>query len=64
MILSTDMTQHKEILETFQSRLENFDFENTEDALSLKKILIKACDISNEIRLDKYCHDSLCHKSD
>ena len=44
------MTRHKDILEGFESRLRSFDFESKEDLLMLKMILIKACDISNEIR--------------
>ena len=35
---------------TPQAKLETFDFSSKDDLLILKKILIKACDISNEIR--------------
>ena len=44
------MSRHKDILENFQNRLDTFNFDSKDDLLMLKKILIKACDISNEIR--------------
>jgi len=50
LILATDMARHSEILEAFKEKLDNFDY-NSEDHLNtLKMILIKACDISNECR--------------
>lgn len=50
LILATDMTKHADILEEFKVRSAKFDAKSTEDLTSLKMILIKACDISNEIR--------------
>lgn len=51
LILATDMTRHAEILNAFKSR---FDIdpppEVDQDLTYLKMILIKACDVSNEIR--------------
>ena len=50
LILATDMARHAEILDNFKQTLDNFDY-NSEDHLNtLKMILIKACDISNECR--------------
>lgn len=50
LILATDMARHKDILEEFKSKLDNFDYNITEHSLALKMVLIKACDISNEVR--------------
>lgn len=50
LILATDMSKHGEILEEFKARSANFDAKSKEDLTSLKMILIKACDVSNEIR--------------
>ncbi|KAK3718261.1 hypothetical protein QZH41_013164, partial [Actinostola sp. cb2023] len=50
LILATDMARHSEIMENFKSKLDTFDFNNVEYIKSLKKILIKCCDISNEVR--------------
>jgi high affinity cGMP-specific 3',5'-cyclic phosphodiesterase 9 len=44
------MTRHAEILKEFKERSANFDFKSQKDLTSLKMILIKACDVSNEIR--------------
>ena len=44
------MSRHGEILESFRLIVDEFDFNNAEHVTSLKKILIKCCDISNEVR--------------
>jgi len=51
LILATDMTRHAEILNAFKSRF-NVDPppDVDQDLTYLKMILIKACDVSNEIR--------------
>ena len=50
MILATDMARHGEILEGFRKVVECFDTKNPEHLVKLKMMLIKACDISNEVR--------------
>ncbi|XP_076065329.1 high affinity cGMP-specific 3',5'-cyclic phosphodiesterase 9A-like [Oratosquilla oratoria] len=50
LVLATDMARHSEILDDFRKKLEVFDLKNSEHMTSLKMILIKACDISNEVR--------------
>ena len=50
LILATDMARHAEILEAFKQKLDDFDFKSEDHLTSLKMILIKACDISNECR--------------
>ena len=51
MILSTDMSCHNEIMSEFKKRTESeFDFDSPAHLLTLKCILIKACDVSNECR--------------
>ncbi|XP_078283129.1 high affinity cGMP-specific 3',5'-cyclic phosphodiesterase 9A-like isoform X4 [Rhinoraja longicauda] len=50
LILATDMARHGEILDTFKPKVDNFDFSNEEHKISLKMLLIKCCDISNEVR--------------
>ncbi|XP_019899037.2 high affinity cGMP-specific 3',5'-cyclic phosphodiesterase 9A isoform X2 [Esox lucius] len=50
LILATDMARHGEILESFKQKLDNFDFTNEEHVTCLKMVLIKCCDISNEVR--------------
>ena len=50
LILGTDMGRHNEIMEAFNQKLEYFDFNSKDHLTSLKTILIKACDISNECR--------------
>ncbi|XP_038616340.1 high affinity cGMP-specific 3',5'-cyclic phosphodiesterase 9A isoform X1 [Tachyglossus aculeatus] len=50
LILATDMARHAEILDTFKEKLENFDYTNEEHMTCLKMVLIKCCDISNEVR--------------
>ncbi|CAB1316671.1 unnamed protein product [Coregonus sp. 'balchen'] len=47
LILATDMARHGEILDSFKQNVDNFDFTNDEH---LKLVLIKCCDISNEVR--------------
>uniref|UniRef100_A0A8C9V1D6 Phosphodiesterase n=1 Tax=Scleropages formosus TaxID=113540 RepID=A0A8C9V1D6_SCLFO len=47
LILATDMARHGEILDSFKQKVENFDFTNEEH---MKMVLIKCCDISNEVR--------------
>ncbi|XP_070549425.1 high affinity cGMP-specific 3',5'-cyclic phosphodiesterase 9A-like isoform X3 [Ptychodera flava] len=51
LILATDMARHSEIVDSFKSKVENgFDFSNEDHLNSLKMVLIKCCDISNEVR--------------
>uniref|UniRef100_A0A3Q3FJU6 Phosphodiesterase n=1 Tax=Kryptolebias marmoratus TaxID=37003 RepID=A0A3Q3FJU6_KRYMA len=50
LILATDMARHSEALECFKQKVDNFDFTNEEHVTCLKKVLIKCCDISNEVR--------------
>ncbi|XP_078583087.1 high affinity cGMP-specific 3',5'-cyclic phosphodiesterase 9A-like isoform X3 [Branchiostoma floridae x Branchiostoma japonicum] len=50
LILATDMARHGEILESFKQKVDNFDYTNEEHVAALKMILIKCCDISNEVR--------------
>ena len=50
LILATDMARHGVILETFRTVVDQFSFENEQHVNSLKQVLIKACDISNEVR--------------
>jgi len=51
LILATDMTRHAEILNSFKSRFNNDPPPDVDQDLTyLKMILIKACDVSNEIR--------------
>ncbi|XP_031552687.1 high affinity cGMP-specific 3',5'-cyclic phosphodiesterase 9A-like [Actinia tenebrosa] len=50
LILATDMARHSEIVENFKSKLSSFDFRNEDYLNSMKMILVKCCDISNEVR--------------
>uniref|UniRef100_A0A8D2CW87 Phosphodiesterase n=1 Tax=Sciurus vulgaris TaxID=55149 RepID=A0A8D2CW87_SCIVU len=50
LILATDMARHEEIMDLFKEKMENFDYSNEEHMTLLKMILIKCCDISNEVR--------------
>ena len=50
LILATDMARHAEILDAFKQKVDNFDFSSEDHLTSLKMILIKACDVSNECR--------------
>uniref|UniRef100_A0A672TBW1 High affinity cGMP-specific 3',5'-cyclic phosphodiesterase 9A n=1 Tax=Sinocyclocheilus grahami TaxID=75366 RepID=A0A672TBW1_SINGR len=50
LILATDMARHGEILDSFKQKVDNFDFANEEHVTCLKMVLIKCCDISNEVR--------------
>uniref|UniRef100_A0A8C2K7Q7 Phosphodiesterase n=1 Tax=Cyprinus carpio TaxID=7962 RepID=A0A8C2K7Q7_CYPCA len=50
LILATDMARHGEILDSFKHKVDNFDFTNEEHVTCLKMVLIKCCDISNEVR--------------
>ncbi|MXQ82270.1 hypothetical protein E5288_WYG010861 [Bos mutus] len=50
LILATDMARHAEIMDSFKEKMENFDYSNKEHMTLLKMILIKCCDISNEVR--------------
>lgn len=51
LILATDMARHSEIIESFKAKQENgFDYKNKEHLDTLKMVLIKCCDISNEVR--------------
>jgi len=59
LILCTDMKGHKEYVDKFEKVSENFDFEEETHKKLLMKILVKACDISNEVRTtevsEKWC---------
>ncbi|XP_069927894.1 high affinity cGMP-specific 3',5'-cyclic phosphodiesterase 9A isoform X4 [Oryctolagus cuniculus] len=50
LILATDMARHAEIVAAFREKLEDFDYRNEEHTTLLKMILIKCCDVSNEVR--------------
>ncbi|XP_044133512.1 high affinity cGMP-specific 3',5'-cyclic phosphodiesterase 9A-like [Bufo gargarizans] len=50
LILATDMARHGDILESFKQIVSNFDFSNEEHVKTLQMLLIKCCDISNEVR--------------
>ena len=50
LMLATDMARHAEILDNFKQKLDNFDYSSEDHLNTLKMILIKACDISNECR--------------
>lgn len=76
LILATDMARHAEILDSFKQKLNDFSFKNDDHINSLKMILIKACDISNECRplivseawveclLEEYFHQTDKEKKD
>ncbi|XP_064610450.1 high affinity cGMP-specific 3',5'-cyclic phosphodiesterase 9A-like isoform X1 [Liolophura sinensis] len=49
-ILSTDMAKHTEIVNGFKAIIPAFEFSNKEHKAMLMLILIKAADISNEVR--------------
>ncbi|XP_041425130.1 high affinity cGMP-specific 3',5'-cyclic phosphodiesterase 9A-like isoform X2 [Xenopus laevis] len=53
LILATDMARHGEILESFKKVLPSFDFSNEDHVKTLQMVLIKCCDISNEVRPTK-----------
>ncbi|XP_077312298.1 high affinity cGMP-specific 3',5'-cyclic phosphodiesterase 9A [Lithobates pipiens] len=50
LILATDMAKHGDILESFRQTVSNFDFSNEDHVKTLQMMLIKCCDISNEVR--------------
>ncbi|XP_069805229.1 high affinity cGMP-specific 3',5'-cyclic phosphodiesterase 9A-like isoform X3 [Dendropsophus ebraccatus] len=50
LILATDMARHGDILESFKQVVSSFDFCNEEHVKTLQMLLIKCCDISNEVR--------------
>ncbi|OQV12586.1 High affinity cGMP-specific 3',5'-cyclic phosphodiesterase 9A [Hypsibius exemplaris] len=50
LILATDMARHAEILEKFKVNVDHFDYKSEDHITALKMILIKCCDISNEVR--------------
>ncbi|KAM9299277.1 high affinity cGMP-specific 3',5'-cyclic phosphodiesterase 9A [Gastrophryne carolinensis] len=50
LILATDMARHGDILESFKQIMYNFDFTNEEHVKTLQTVMIKCCDISNEVR--------------
>lgn len=51
LILATDMARHNEIMQQFKSMLTaRFDSNNQEHRKALMVMLIKSCDISNEVR--------------
>uniref|UniRef100_A0A667X6T7 Phosphodiesterase 9A n=1 Tax=Myripristis murdjan TaxID=586833 RepID=A0A667X6T7_9TELE len=50
LILATDMARHGEILDSFKQKVDCFDYTDEEHVTCLKMVLIKCCDISNEVR--------------
>uniref|UniRef100_A0A674MPF9 High affinity cGMP-specific 3',5'-cyclic phosphodiesterase 9A n=1 Tax=Takifugu rubripes TaxID=31033 RepID=A0A674MPF9_TAKRU len=50
LILATDMARHGEILDSFKQKVDGFDFADEDHMTCLKMVLIKCCDISNEVR--------------
>lgn len=50
VILATDMVDHAAYVNDWKKINNNFDVDNAEERLVLMKLLIKCCDISNEIR--------------
>ncbi|KAI3378701.1 hypothetical protein SNEBB_005626 [Seison nebaliae] len=51
LILATDMAAHKTLLDSFMGNInETFNFKDEKHLQNLKLILIKCCDISNEVR--------------
>uniref|UniRef100_A0A8C5C2Q2 Phosphodiesterase 9A n=1 Tax=Gadus morhua TaxID=8049 RepID=A0A8C5C2Q2_GADMO len=50
LILATDMARHGEILDSFKQKVDVFDYSDEEHVTCLKMVLIKCCDISNEVR--------------
>ena len=50
LILATDMAKHEQILKDFKEKSLHFNQNSREDLTVLKMILIKACDVSNELR--------------
>ena len=50
LILATDMARHGDLLEGFRTVVDQFDGTNGDHLIKLKMMLIKACDISNEVR--------------
>uniref|UniRef100_A0A6Q2YSV1 Phosphodiesterase n=1 Tax=Esox lucius TaxID=8010 RepID=A0A6Q2YSV1_ESOLU len=50
LILATDMARHGEILDSFRHKVDSFDFTDEEHVTCLKTMLIKCCDVSNEVR--------------
>ncbi|XP_033119809.1 high affinity cGMP-specific 3',5'-cyclic phosphodiesterase 9A-like [Anneissia japonica] len=51
LILATDMASHGDVMNKFKSQIEQgFDYSNEDHLKSLKMVLIKCCDISNEVR--------------
>ena len=59
LILSTDFTQHKSYLSSFEERLNvgEIDMQNVEDRKLVLKMVIKCADISNQSRLWEICHE-------
>eukprot|EP01135_Chromosphaera_perkinsii_P008448 Nk52_evm16s1360 gene=Nk52_evmTU16s1360 len=49
-ILATDMARHGEILGRYKESIEGFDFTNVDHKALLMNVLLKASDISNEVR--------------
>jgi len=76
LILATDMARHAEILDNFRQKIDAFDYSSEDHLNTLKMILIKACDISNECRpimvsegwvdclMEEYFHQSDKEKRD
>ncbi|XP_072253887.1 high affinity cGMP-specific 3',5'-cyclic phosphodiesterase 9A [Leuresthes tenuis] len=50
LILATDMGRHGEIISSFKQKIDSFDYTDEEHITCLKMVLIKCCDISNEVR--------------
>ena len=64
LILATDMARHAEILDNFKQKLDNFDYSSEDHLNTLKMILIKACDISNECRPIMVSEVNICNSND
>nr|AFK83799.1 phosphodiesterase [Mnemiopsis leidyi] len=50
LILATDMARHGEIVQHFKSVAKNFKWDDPTHIKQLQAIMIKCCDISNEVR--------------
>lgn len=50
LIMATDMAHHEALLKRFRGQLDTFSFDSPEDKNLLQIMLIKCCDISNEVR--------------
>ncbi|XP_003386328.1 PREDICTED: high affinity cGMP-specific 3',5'-cyclic phosphodiesterase 9A-like [Amphimedon queenslandica] len=53
LILATDMSKHSEIMTSFKGIQPTLDYNNNNHKKIIKQMLIKSCDISNEVRPTK-----------